>query len=65
MVFIELPATGSKPYQQLKIAFHTGIILDTINNYHQKSYVGVNNRMAIGSNYHKVTMTETSRRLIV
>ena len=42
---------ASTGYQQLRIRFITGIILDPKNHTYQKSHVGVNGGMAVGENY--------------
>jgi hypothetical protein len=45
-------AWSSPNYQQLLIKWNTGMILDVAGGTYGRSYVGVNDRMAIGSSYY-------------
>jgi hypothetical protein len=47
-------AWSSQPYAQLKLDWPTGIVLDAGNGAYDKSFVGVNDRMSIGSSYYTV-----------
>jgi len=58
-------AWSSPNYAQLRIRFATGIVLDAGGGTYGRSYVGVNDRMAIGSSYYNSNTKPPDNGLLV
>jgi hypothetical protein len=58
-------AWTSPNFQQLQIKWNTGMILDVGNGTYGRSYVGVNDRMAIGSSYYNSNTKPPDNGLLV
>ena len=58
-------AWSSPNYQQLLIKWNTGMILDVADGQYGRSYVGVNDRMAIGSSYYNSNTKPPDNGLLV